>query len=147
MSVREATFHFETSALNVGLLAKTDAMLVTAAVFQSAMLPYVAAAVVGSVAHAVAAAPMFAFVMAVWQLTWAGREASTAVATSLTPKHNPTRAHRRGGAVAVGLRTVRRVSVAPRSSEAAAGTVRSPMTGQRALSPAPREAPRAARRT
>ena len=40
-------------------------MLVTAAVFQSAMLPYVAAAVVGFVAHAVAAVPMFVFVMAV----------------------------------------------------------------------------------
>ena len=40
-------------------------MSLTAAVFQSAMLPYVAAAVVGFVAHAVTAVPMFAFVMAV----------------------------------------------------------------------------------
>ncbi len=40
-------------------------MVVTAAVFQSAMLPYVVAAVVGLVAHAVAAVPMFTFVMAV----------------------------------------------------------------------------------
>jgi hypothetical protein len=40
-------------------------MLLTAAVFQSAMLPYVAAAVVGMVAHAVAAVAMLASVMAV----------------------------------------------------------------------------------
>ena len=38
-------------------------MLVTAAVFQSAMLPYVAAAVAGLVAHAVAAVPTLLFVM------------------------------------------------------------------------------------
>jgi hypothetical protein len=55
MLVTDATFHLLMSALNVGLLAKTDAMLVTAAVSQSAMLPYVAAAVVGLVIHAVAA--------------------------------------------------------------------------------------------
>jgi hypothetical protein len=40
-------------------------MLLTAAVFQSAMLPYVVAAVVGFVTHAVTAVAMFAFVMAV----------------------------------------------------------------------------------
>ena len=40
-------------------------MLLTDLVFQSAMLPYVVAAVVGFVAHAVAAVPMFVFVMAV----------------------------------------------------------------------------------
>jgi hypothetical protein len=40
-------------------------MDVTDAVFQSAMLPYVVAAVPGLVTHAVTAVPMFAFVMAV----------------------------------------------------------------------------------
>ena len=56
--VADATFHLLMSPLNVGLEEKSEAMLVTAAVFHSAMWPYVAAAVVGSVAHAVAAAPM-----------------------------------------------------------------------------------------
>jgi hypothetical protein len=56
--VTDATFHFDTSALNAGLLANSDAMLVTAAVFQYAIGPYVAAAVVGLVAHAVTAVPM-----------------------------------------------------------------------------------------
>jgi hypothetical protein len=59
----DATFHLLMSALNVPL--KSEAMLVTAAVFHSTMLPYVATAVVGFVAHAVTAVPMFAFVMAV----------------------------------------------------------------------------------
>ena len=40
-------------------------MDVTDAVFQSAMLPYVVAAVPGLVTHAVTAVPMFVFVMAV----------------------------------------------------------------------------------
>ena len=53
------------SALNVGLLASTEAMLVTAAVFQSPMLPYVVVAVLGLVTHAVTAVPMLPFVMAV----------------------------------------------------------------------------------
>jgi hypothetical protein len=61
----DATFHLPMSELNVGLPSNSDAMLVTAAVFQSAMLPYVAAAVVGLVTHAVTAVAMFAFVMAV----------------------------------------------------------------------------------
>ncbi len=39
-------------------------MLVTAAVFQSAIGPYVVVAVTGSVSHTVAAVPMFASVMA-----------------------------------------------------------------------------------
>jgi hypothetical protein len=51
------------SALNVGLLANTDAKLVTAEVLHSAMSPYVVAAVVGLVTHAVTAAPMLPFVM------------------------------------------------------------------------------------
>jgi hypothetical protein len=61
----DATFHFETSSLNVGLLAKTDAMLVTAAVFQSPIGPYVVVAVLGLVIHAVTAVPMLPSVMAV----------------------------------------------------------------------------------
>ncbi len=64
-----AVFHLLMSALNVGLAINdglnSDAMLVTAAVFQSAMFPYVVAAVVGLVNHAVAAVPMFVCVMAV----------------------------------------------------------------------------------
>ncbi len=44
-----ATFHLPMSALNVGFALNRFAMLVTAAVFQSAMLPYVVAAVVGLV--------------------------------------------------------------------------------------------------
>ena len=58
-----ATFHLLMSALNVGLLANTDAKLVTAEVLHSAMSPYVVAAVVGSVTHAVTAAAMLPFVM------------------------------------------------------------------------------------
>jgi hypothetical protein len=54
----DATFQLPMSELNVGLKANNEPMLVTAAVFQSAMLPYVVAAVVGFVAHAVAAVPM-----------------------------------------------------------------------------------------
>jgi uncharacterized membrane protein YuzA (DUF378 family) len=61
----DATFHLLMSALNVGLPENKSYMLLTALVSQSAMLPYVAAAVVGLVTHAVAAVPMFAFVMAV----------------------------------------------------------------------------------
>ncbi len=52
-----ALFHEPMSALSVELEEKSEAMLVTAAVFQSPMLPYAVAAVVGSVAHAVAAVP------------------------------------------------------------------------------------------
>ena len=59
----DATFHLLMSALNVGLEEKSEAMLVTADVSQSAMWPYVVAAVVGFVTHAVTAAPMLPFVM------------------------------------------------------------------------------------
>ena len=47
----------------VGWLANSEAMLLTAAVFQPVMLPYVVVAVVGFVIHAVAAAAMLASVM------------------------------------------------------------------------------------
>ena len=65
----DATFHFETSSLNAVAPLNRDDMLNTAAVFQSPIGPYVVAAVVASVTHAVAAAPMFAFVMAVCACT------------------------------------------------------------------------------
>jgi hypothetical protein len=55
-----ATFHLLMSALNVGLLANSEAMLVTAAVFHSTMLPYVVAS---PPIHAVTAAATLAFVM------------------------------------------------------------------------------------
>ena len=58
-----AVFHFEMSLLNVGLLENSEAMLVTAAVFQLTMLPYVVVAVVGLVTHAVTAVPMLPSVM------------------------------------------------------------------------------------
>ena len=60
-----ATFHLLMSALKVGFALNRFAMLVTAAVFQSAIGPYVVVAVTGSVSQAVAAVPMFALVMAV----------------------------------------------------------------------------------
>ena len=55
-----AVFHLEMSSLNVGLLANSDAMLVTAAVFQPTMLPYVVAS---PPVHAVTAAATLPFVM------------------------------------------------------------------------------------
>ncbi len=55
-----ATFHLLMSLLNVGLLPKRPVMLVTADVSQSAIGPYVVAAVLGLVTHAVAAVPMLA---------------------------------------------------------------------------------------
>jgi hypothetical protein len=53
------------SSLNVVLLSNSEAMLLTAEVSQSTMLPYVVAAVTGLVTHSVTAVPMFVFVMAV----------------------------------------------------------------------------------
>jgi hypothetical protein len=67
MLLTEAVIHLEMSALNVALLANSEAMRVTAAVFQSPMLPYVVAAVVGLVIHAVTAVAMLASVMQVTQ--------------------------------------------------------------------------------
>ncbi len=60
-----ATFHLLMSPLNVLKPLNRSAMLVTAAVFQSAIGPYVVVAVVGLVPHAVAAVLMFVLVMAV----------------------------------------------------------------------------------
>ena len=67
------TFHLLMSALNLvwlvpvaahlSLLAKSEAMLLTAAVFQSPMLPYVVAAHASSVNQEFAAVPMLPFVM------------------------------------------------------------------------------------
>ena len=65
MVVTLAVLHAPMSALNVELEEKSDVMSVTAAVFQPTMLPYVVAAVTGSVTHAVAAEPMLVSVMVV----------------------------------------------------------------------------------
>ena len=65
MVVTLAVLHLLMSALNVELEEKSEVMSVTAAVFQPTMLPYVVAAVTGSVTHAVAAVPMLAFVTVV----------------------------------------------------------------------------------
>jgi hypothetical protein len=73
-----ATFHLLMSPLNVRLNWNRFVMLVTAAVFQSAIGPYVAVAVTGLVTHAAAAAAMFAFVMAVCAATCAGSKRSSA---------------------------------------------------------------------
>jgi hypothetical protein len=60
-----AVFHALMSSLNVVWLADSEAMLVTAAVFQPPMLPYVVVAELGLVIHVVTAVPIFVFVMAV----------------------------------------------------------------------------------
>ena len=60
MFVTLATFHLLMSALNVGLEEKSEAMLVTADVFHSTMLPYVVAS---PPVHAVTAAATLPFVM------------------------------------------------------------------------------------
>ena len=62
----DATFHAPMSALNVGLLENSEAMLVTATVFHSTMLPYVVAS---PPIHAVTAAATLAFVMHVAHVT------------------------------------------------------------------------------
>jgi hypothetical protein len=69
----DTTFHLLMSALNLvwlvpgaahlSLLAKSEAMLLTAAVFQSPMLPYVVLAHASSVTQEVAAVPTLPFVM------------------------------------------------------------------------------------
>ena len=64
-----ATFHLLMSALKVGFALNRFAMLVTAAVFQSAIGPYVVVALAGSVTHADTAVPMFALAMAVCAAT------------------------------------------------------------------------------
>jgi hypothetical protein len=58
--VTDATFHLPMSALNVGLLAKSETMQLTALTSQSAMLPYVVAS---PPVHAVTAAATLAVVM------------------------------------------------------------------------------------
>jgi hypothetical protein len=58
MVVTVTVFHLEISSLKVPLLLKRPPMLLTHAVFQSAILPYVAAAVVGEATHAVTAVRM-----------------------------------------------------------------------------------------
>jgi hypothetical protein len=65
MDDTDATFHLLMSALNADAIwiANSEAMLVTAAVFHSTMLPYVVDAVGRLVVHAVTAMPMLPFVM------------------------------------------------------------------------------------
>jgi hypothetical protein len=92
-----ATFHLLMSALNVGLSLNKDAMLVTAAVFQSAIGPYVVVAVVGLVSHAVAAVSMFALVTAVCAATCAGRKSSSATPTRRCDRHARAHLHRKRG--------------------------------------------------
>jgi hypothetical protein len=58
MPVTEATFQLAMLSLNVGWLMNCEAMVVTAAVFQPTMLPYVVVAVVGFVIHDVTAVSM-----------------------------------------------------------------------------------------
>ena len=70
-------------------------MLVTAAVFQSAIGPYVVVAVVGSVSHAVTAVPMFVLVMAVCAATCAGRNSSSATPTRRCDRHARAHLHRK----------------------------------------------------
>jgi hypothetical protein len=62
MFVTEATFQFAMLSLKVGWLLNSEAMLVTAAVFQLTMLPYVVAS---PPVHAVTAAAMLPLLMAV----------------------------------------------------------------------------------
>ena len=62
-------------------------MLITAAVFQATMLPYIVTAVVGLVSHAVTAVPMLALVMAVRELVGDG------VGAGVGPQTTPTLTH------------------------------------------------------
>jgi hypothetical protein len=70
-------------------------MVVTAAVFHSAIGPYVVVAVVGLVSHAVAAVPMFALVIAVCTATCAGRKSSSATPTRRCDRHARAHLHRK----------------------------------------------------
>ena len=92
-----ATFHLLMSALNVGLAVSDGknrfAMLVTAAVFQSAIGPYVVVAVLGLVSHSVAAVPMFPLVMAVCAATCAGRKSSSTTPTRRCDRHATAKLH------------------------------------------------------
>ena len=83
MFVTDATFHLLMSLLNVLLPLKSEPRLVTVAVSQSVIGPYVAAAAVGSHTHAVAATAMLAFVIGVEELTWTGKSTSSAPARFL----------------------------------------------------------------
>ena len=65
MFATDATFQLPMSSLKAGAELNSEYMLLTAAVFQSEMGPYVVTAVVGVVTHAVAADSMFPCVMAV----------------------------------------------------------------------------------
>ena len=62
MPVTEATFQLAMLSLNVGMDSNSEAMLVTAAVFQLTMLPYVVAS---PPVHVVTAKAMLVLLMAV----------------------------------------------------------------------------------
>ena len=69
-------------------------MLVTAAVSQSAIGPYVAVAVVGLVTHAITAVFKFVSVMAVCAATCAGRKRSSARPTRRCDRHATAHLHK-----------------------------------------------------
>jgi hypothetical protein len=77
MVLTQATFHLEMSALNLVFESNRSAMLPTAAVFQTSIGPYVIAAVVGLVSHAVTAVLMFASLRARWPIAGVASTAST----------------------------------------------------------------------
>ncbi len=90
-----AVFQFEMSSLNVVLGIKIWYMVVTALVSQSAIGPYVAVAVAGSVSHSVAAVPMFASVMAVCVAMCAGTKRSSARPARRCDRHAKAELHRK----------------------------------------------------
>jgi hypothetical protein len=108
-----AVFHFEMSSLKVSLLAKTHAMLVTMAVFQPTMLPYVAAAAVGLVAQAVTAPPIFELVMAMSACVPGAASSNTASHSDPTPQM--PRCRRRGSHLAAPNRNPTAASKKPAS--------------------------------
>ena len=77
MLLTQATFHFEMSASKVGFEANSRAMLLTAAAFQAPIGPYIWAAVVGLVSHAVTAVLMFVSLRARWPIAGIASTAST----------------------------------------------------------------------
>ncbi len=81
IDVTLAVFHFEMSALNVGLLANRLFMSVTAPTSQSPIGPYSVAAVVGLVVQSVTAVPMLALSIGV-TLKAPGESTSRSAATA-----------------------------------------------------------------
>jgi hypothetical protein len=90
-----ATFHLLMSSLNVDAPANRPAMRVTAAVFQSAIGPYVVAAYHGSVSHLFVAEWMLKLVMSVSAATRAGRKRSSARPARRCDRNAPAHLHRK----------------------------------------------------